>query len=197
MFTLHALHVLHGKKDFCCCFNPFTPFVFFVVETAFVVAFPFSYALDVFYPLPFKVRSMIRHKRLPEDIMNRIQEAANYLERRADVVFAHLFGGLAKRPPKPLSDVDIAVYLSENMDFAHEKIDLLEDLIDLLHTDEIDLVVLNQSSLLLSMNVIKHSRVLVDKKPFVRHAFQSLVMRKYFDYQQVESAILRRRFYHG
>ena len=102
-----------------------------------------------------------------------------------------------REPPKPLSDVDIAVYLSGNVDFAHEKAALLEDLVDILHTDEIDLVILNQSSLPLSMNVIKHNRVLVDKNPFVRHAFQSLIMRKYFDHHQFESAILRRRFYHG
>ena len=140
---------------------------------------------------------MIRHKRLPEDIIDRIQEATDYLNTRGDVLFAYLFGGLAKGPPKPLSDVDIAVYLSGNVDFTHEKAALLEDLVDILHTDEIDLVVLNQSSLLLSMNVIKHNCVLVDKKPFLRHAFQSLIMRKYFDHHQLESAILQRRFYHG
>jgi len=140
---------------------------------------------------------ILRHNKLPDNILDLIPDAADYLERRGDVVFAYLFGGLAKGAPKPLSDVDIAVYLSENVDFAHEKIDLLEDLIDILHTDEIDLVVLNQSSLLLSMNVIKHNCVLVDKKPFLRHAFQSLIMRKYFDHHQLESAILKRRFYHG
>jgi hypothetical protein len=83
------------------------------------------------------------------------------------------------------------------VDFAHEKAEILEDIVDILHTDEIDLVVLNQSSILLSMNVIKHNRVLVDKNPFMRHAFQSLIMRKYFYQHQFESAILRRRFYHG
>jgi predicted nucleotidyltransferase len=140
---------------------------------------------------------ILRHNKLPNNISELIPDAADYLERRDDVIFAYLFGGLAKGDPKPLSDVDIAAYLSINVDFAHEKAEILEDLVDILHTGEIDLVVLNQSSLLLSMNVIKHNRVLVDKNPFVRHAFQSLIMRKYFDHHQFESAILRRRFYHG
>jgi len=143
------------------------------------------------------VRSLIRHNKLPDNILDLIPEAADYLERRDDVIFAYLFGGLAKGDPNPLSDIDIAVYLSINVDFAHEKAEILEDIVDILHTDEIDLVVLNQSSILLSMNVIKHNRVLVDKNPFMRHAFQSLIMRKYFDHQQLESAILQRRFYHG
>jgi predicted nucleotidyltransferase len=140
---------------------------------------------------------MIRHNRLPEDIIDRIQEAADYLNTRRDVLFAYLFGGLAKGPPKPLSDVDIAVFLSKNVDVVRAKSEIIADLVDILHTDEIDLVILNESSLPLSMNVIKHNRVLVDKNPFVRHTFQSLVMRKYFDHHQFESAILRRRFYHG
>jgi hypothetical protein len=140
---------------------------------------------------------MIRHSKLPKDISDRIKYASLYLEKRKDVIFAYLFGGLAKGDAKPLSDVDIAVYLDEGVDCINAKMDILEDLIDILNTDEIDLIVLNRSSLPLSMNVIKNNRLLVDKQPFVRHAHYSLVMRKYFDYNRLESAILKRRFYHG
>lgn len=140
---------------------------------------------------------ILSHTKLPDDIMDRIQDAADYLERRGDVLFAYLFGGLAKGGPRPLSDIDIAIYLAQNVDVSQAKADVLMALIDILHTDEIDLVVLNHSSLPLCMNVIRHNRVLVDKNPFRRHAFQSLVMRKYFDHHQLESGILRRRFYHG
>ena len=110
--------------------------------------------------------------------MDRIKYASQYLEKRKDVIFAYLFGGLAKGDAKPLSDVDIAVYLEEGVDCIESKLDILEDLIDILNTDEIDLIILNQSSISLSMNVIKSNRLLVDKKPFVRHAYNSLVMRK-------------------
>jgi uncharacterized protein len=140
---------------------------------------------------------MIRHSKLPKDISDRIQYASQYLEKRKDVIFAYLFGGLAKGAATPLSDVDIAVYLDEGVDCIEAKLDILEDLIDILNTDEIDLIVLNQSSLPLSMNVIRNNRLIVDKQPFTRHAHDSLVMRKYFDYSRLESAILKRRFYHG
>jgi len=140
---------------------------------------------------------MIRHSKLPKDISDRIKYASQYLEKRKDVIFAYLFGGLAKGDATPLSDVDIAVYLDEGVDCIEAKLDILEDLIDILNTDEIDLIVLNQSSLALSMNVIRNNRLIVDKQPFTRHAHDSLVMRKYFDYSRLESAILKRRFYHG
>ena len=138
---------------------------------------------------------MIRHSKLPKNILDRIQYAANYLETRNDVLFAYLFGGLSKGEPKPLSDVDIAVYLSENAECVQAKSEIIENLVDILRTDEIDVIILNQSSLSLSMNVLKNNRVLVDKKPFLRHTYQSLIFRKYFDFNKFESNILKRRFY--
>ena len=138
---------------------------------------------------------MIRHSKLPKNILDRIQYAANYLETRSDVLFAYLFGGLSKGEPKPLSDVDIAVYLSENAECIQAKSEIIENLVDILRTDEIDVIILNQTSLSLSMNVLKNNRLLVDKKPFLRHTYQSLIFRKYFDFNKFESNILKRRFY--
>ena len=39
------------------------------------------------------------------------------------VIFAYLFGGLARGEPKPLSDVDIAVYLEDTADLMSTKLD--------------------------------------------------------------------------
>lgn len=140
---------------------------------------------------------MIRYRKIPDNIQALIPKAATYLQKRKEVHFAYLFGGLAKGAPTPLSDVDIAVYLTEDSDLIEIKLEILEKLVDILHTDEIDLVVLNKSSLPLSMNILKNHTILVDKKPVIRHTYQSLIMRKYFDYHRLESDILKRRFYHG
>ncbi len=137
---------------------------------------------------------MIKHSKLPDDILDRIQDAADYLEQINEVEFAYLFGGLAKGAPKPMSDVDIAVYLSEDADRVQTKFEMILDLVDILCTDKIDLLILNQANLSLCMNVLKHHQVLVDKKPYVRHAYQSLIMRKYYDHHRFESSVLRRRF---
>jgi uncharacterized protein len=140
---------------------------------------------------------MIRYKKLPKNILELLPQAAEYLKTRQDVEFAYLFGGLAKKKPSPLSDVDIAVYLTDAADVVGSKLAILEELADILHTEEIDLVVLNKSSLPICMNIIKNHKILVDKKPVVRHSYQSLIMRKYYDYSHLESNILKRRFYHG
>ena len=140
---------------------------------------------------------MIRHSKLPQDILDRIPDAANYLESRSDVVFAYLFWGLSKGDPKPLSDVDIAVYIVDDEPFFLVKKEIIENLTDIVGTDELDLVILNQSSLPLRINILKNNRLLVDKNPHFRHKYESLTMRKYFDYHRLESDILKRRFYYG
>ncbi len=140
---------------------------------------------------------MIKFTKLPENIMRLLPAAEDYLRSHGNVLFAYLFGSLAKGDPLPLSDVDIAVFLKEAANLAECKFELLGGLINILQTDEIDLVVLNKADLPLVMNVLKNKKVIVDKEPFTRHRFESLVMRKYFDFSVKESAQLKRRYLHG
>ena len=123
-----------------------------------------------------------------------LPKAASYLKSESDIAFAYLFGSLAQGEPKPLSDVDMAIYLSGETDIAERKLEILGRLMDLLETDEIDLVVLNTAPLTLRWKTLETRRVLVDNLPFVRHQYESLTMRKYFDFSIKEMAILQRRF---
>jgi predicted nucleotidyltransferase len=140
---------------------------------------------------------MIKYTKLPATIETLIPRAVNYLQSHPRVVFAYLFGGLARGKPQPLSDIDIAVYLKEGASIAENKMDILGHLIAILETDEIDLVVLNTADLPLVMNIVKTKKIIVDKDPFSRHVFESLTMRKYFDFSIKEAAILQRRYLHG
>jgi predicted nucleotidyltransferase len=140
---------------------------------------------------------MIKYQQLPKDILQLLPKAADYLKSHPRVLFAYLFGGLAKGRLQPLSDVDMAVYLADPHSLSDIKLDILGNLIEILQTDEIDLVVLNTAELPLQMNVLKTKKVIVDKDPFARHKFESLTMRKYFDFSKIESAILHRRYLNG
>ncbi len=70
-------------------------------------------------------------------------------------------------------------------------------LMNLLETDEIDLVILNEAPLTLKMKILESKTVVIDRSPPLRHGFESLVMREYFDFSVVENAILKRRFLSG
>ena len=140
---------------------------------------------------------MIKYKKLPDNIQRLLPEAEVYLRSHPEVVFAYLFGSLAKGKPTPLSDVDIAIFVNGVVDFAETKLEILGRLTDILQTDEIDLVLLNIANLPLIHNVLKNHRLIADKKPFERHIFESLAMRKYFDFSIKESTMLKRRYLNG
>ena len=140
---------------------------------------------------------MIKLNKLPSDILQLLPDAVDYLESHPQILFAYLFGGLARGKPQPLSDVDIAIYLRTDGKVAERKLEILGNLVAILHTDEIDLVVLNTAELALVMNIVKARKIIVDKDPFSRHIFESVTMRKYFDFSIKEAAMLRRRYLYG
>jgi predicted nucleotidyltransferase len=140
---------------------------------------------------------MIRYTKLPENIERLLPKAQAYLQSRSDITFAYLFGSLARGRSTPLSDVDIAVYLSEGEITIERKMEILGKLMELLETDEIDFVILNTAPLTLRMKVLENKTVIVDNAPFLRYAYESVTMRKYFDFSIKEMSILERRFLHG
>jgi uncharacterized protein len=116
------------------------------------------------------------------------------LEQHERVVFAYLFGSLARRTGTSGSDVDVAVYLDETADPFEEKMSLVEDFTRALYTEDVDLVVLNTAPLSLVGRILAHRVVLLDRKPHLRHRYESLLLRQFQDFYIKERGILERRF---
>ena len=140
---------------------------------------------------------MIRYKELPANIEDLLPKALTYLQSMPDILFAYLFGSFGRGKRLPLSDVDIAVYLKEPTVVQEKKMQILGALVDILQTDEVDLVVLNSAPLPLRMRILESKKVVVDHEPFLRHQFESLTMREYFDFSIKEREILNRRIFSG
>ena len=138
----------------------------------------------------------VKNKDVTPCTSKRLIQAENYFRARKDIAFAYLFGSLAENRATHLSDVDIAVYLREGR-FADKRFEILGDLIDILKTDRLDLVILNTASLSLKMKIIQTRRILADNFPYIRHTFESAIMRTYFDFSKMENRILEERYMHG
>lgn len=123
-----------------------------------------------------------------------VDKTRQALEGNSRILFAYLFGSRARGDAVPFSDIDVAVYVEPAADLVSEKLEALGALMDSLRTDELDLVILNTASLPLQARVIRDGIVVVDRIPHRRHCFESLVLRKYFDFSRVEEATLKRRF---
>jgi len=111
-----------------------------------------------------------------------------------NIAFAYLFGSRANNKQTPMSDTDVAVYLRNNVHLEDEKLNLLDSLTAHLKTENIDLVILNTAPLSLAARILKTRVVVIDRLPLIRHQYESLVMRKSFDFHTLESAILNRRY---
>ena len=135
---------------------------------------------------------MIRLRQLPENIYERIHLLRDWFGHEPNIVFAYLFGGLLKENRSPLSDVDLAVYVKSVKDLDY--LSMFGKIADILRTDEIDLVILNQAPLSLSGRILHDREVLIDKNPFGRHRYESLILRKFFDFGVKERDILQRRY---
>jgi uncharacterized protein len=98
---------------------------------------------------------------------------------------AYLFGSTARGEANCLSDIDIAVLLEDILykekasDF---QLKLIGELTGLLKTNSLDLVVLNDSPLLLTYNVIRNGIILKSDEP-VRVRFETKIMSRYLDEQ--------------
>jgi len=137
---------------------------------------------------------MIKFERLPADILSRIPHVKRVLLEDENIVFAYLFGGLAKGELKPLSDVDISVYVKDIGNLPEYKLKLFDALTEILRTNEMDLVILNTAPVILSGKILQNKQSLVDKNPPLRHAYESLTLRKYFDFTVKEKALFSRRY---
>ena len=126
-----------------------------------------------------------------------IESSSEYLAIRNDVLFAYLFGSHARGRATDRSDIDIAVFMDDEKGEKVDKLQFIQELSENLGSDAIDLVILNQAPVSLVYRILENRIILIDREPLKRHLFESLAMRKYFDFSFIEKGILERRYLHG
>jgi predicted nucleotidyltransferase len=135
---------------------------------------------------------MIRFKKIPEDIHQKIGLLTDLFMEDSNIIFAYLFGGLARGKKKPLSDVDLGIYVKNIRGLNY--LWLFSKISQVLCTDEIDLVVLNSAPISLAGRSLQKRKILIDKDPFLRHKYESRILREFFDFTIKEKEILHRRY---
>ena len=135
---------------------------------------------------------MIRFKKIPEDIHKQIDLLADLFMEDSNIIFAYLFGGLARDKRRPLSDVDLGIYVKniKRLNF----ISLFSKISQILSTDEIDLVVLNSAPISFAGRILSKRKILIDKDPFLRHRYESRILREFSNFTIKEKEILHRRY---
>lgn len=114
------------------------------------------------------------------------EKLGRFFAGRMEVKFAYLFGSHAKGLAHGLSDIDIAVFVDEeavgNKKYCYGfKAEIMADLMRALNTNKVDLVVLNEAGPFLSLQVIKHGRLVYCADGGARRDFWINTMRRYDD----------------
>lgn len=114
-----------------------------------------------------------------------INDIKDFLYNREEVVFAYLYGSMARGKENKLSDIDIAVYIDESKKPASGTFGYRSELITELQSlvkREVDLVILSEVSILLAVNILKNGKLLFTKSKKKRIEFHKNIMRKYLDF---------------
>lgn len=95
-----------------------------------------------------------------------------------------IFGSIAKGKGNKKSDIDIGFLFEKPVDI----LDLTNRVIQLLKTDNIDVVDLHRAGPLLKLSAILNGKVLYEKKTGAFNEFQSLTFRIYVDTKKLRKA---------
>jgi predicted nucleotidyltransferase len=101
------------------------------------------------------------------------------------VTVAYLFGSTVRGEANCLSDIDIAVLFDDNLskeEAFNFQLELIGELTVLLKTNNVDLVTLNDSPLILTYNAIRNGIILKSDES-VRVRFETRIMSRYLDEQ--------------
>ncbi len=124
----------------------------------------------------------------------------NQLFQHSPVEAAYLSGSLASRAAfGEMTDVDIAILLAHEIardHFLDYQLYFLSELTKRLESDALDVVILNQASLLLKLQVIKYGQILYSRDEAKRAAFEAQAVMQYLNFRKMDdlqnSALSRR-----
>jgi predicted nucleotidyltransferase len=109
-------------------------------------------------------------------------------EQEPSIVLAYLFGSHARGQANSLSDVDVAVFLDgqPDNDLCFEvRLNMTGRLMDHLHTNNVDVAILNQAPLALRYRVVRDGRLLFCRDNDAHIAFTAQTVSRYLDFKPV------------
>jgi len=135
-----------------------------------------------------------------DQLINKIKAA---LISKPEIVFAYLFGSVAKGTANKLSDIDLAIYLNSSYEHRSSgygyQSELITELSELLNA-KVDLVILNKASTMLRYQVIKNGLLLLSRSNAQRRTFHEKAVRDYLDFKpfmKVQHQYLKQRILSG
>ena len=117
-------------------------------------------------------------------LQNISDKLKSFCSQKPFIAFCYIFGSRARGAITPLSDIDIAMFIDTDkasLDLFELRLRELNALYQLLKTDKIDLIFLNEAPLELSYRVLREGILIVERNEQLRARFQENIVSKYLD----------------
>jgi predicted nucleotidyltransferase len=147
-------------------------------------------ALDSLPRLPYGGLTMTSprtsgNREKPPDVNEQtLAETIRRFGHRPEVLVAYLFGSHARGKPTPISDIDLAVLLSEAVpreSYLDYRIALMQELTKIFRSDEVQVIILNQAPPLLAYKAVVEGKPLLCRDEVARLRFRTDATRRYLD----------------
>ncbi|MBU4293333.1 MAG: nucleotidyltransferase domain-containing protein [Actinobacteria bacterium] len=118
----------------------------------------------------------------------------SYFKKHKEVLFAYIFGSQITKKTNKFSDIDIAIFIDkikiddELYRYGYQA-ETLTDIMNLLGTNKVDLVILNDVKPLLKHRVIYFGELIYSINEKERINFQVDTINKYMDYKMLQKKI--------
>jgi len=126
-----------------------------------------------------------------------LAKLAPAISAKPEIIFAYLFGSVAKGTAGNKSDVDVAVFLDPSFAINEEGFGYLsvltEELSALLST-RVDVVILNSAKIVLKHQVLKSGILIYTKSNEARRTFHERTIREYLDFKP--ALLVQREYMH-
>ena len=130
---------------------------------------------------------MIRDgKRLPDDVLESIPVIIEIVSGIEYVEALYSFGSITRNELHPLSDLDFGILLSEKLNRESrikKHLDLIHKFNDAFKTDEIDLILMNNSPARFNYNIIKTGKLLFVRDKSILANFREHIIKEYLDFK--------------
>lgn len=116
----------------------------------------------------------------------------NHILNKYPIEAAYLFGSRSNGRVGPMSDYDFGVLIKDKINpakYLEIKSALISDLMRALKSNAVDVVLLNESPLLLRYEILKNGRLIYDRKPAKRAAMTFEVINRYLDWKYFEDRL--------
>lgn len=124
-------------------------------------------------------------------LISRLRE---FFKTQEYVELAYLFGSIADGTGGPLSDIDIGVYLSSKLtkeERIEKRLKLTSELAGFLKTNSIDLVIMNDASIVINFEIIKPNVPVFVKDEDLKLDTEQKIMSRYLDRKYHEDLLNR------